>query len=178
MDLDVPRDARAIAVLLHPHPDMGGNRHNHVVGALYEGLPAAGIGVARFDFTSSDLSTAAAETVAAIDRVAGSVSTVLVGYSFGAMVAMQVPDERLAGWFLVAPVVDRVTGSLLPDDPRPKAIAMAEHDVFAPPAHVQEATAVWLNTERHLLAGADHFLAGGTGTLVELVVGWINAGIV
>ena len=178
MDLDLPSDASAVAVLLHPHPDMGGNRHNHVVGALYKGLPAAGVGVVRFDFTSSDLSVAAAETVATIDRVATDVPTVLVGYSFGAMVAMLVPDERLAGWFLVAPVVDRVTGSRLPDDPRPKAIAMAEHDVFASPAMVEETTAGWGNTERHFLAGADHFLAGGTEALVDLVVAWVSAVIV
>ena len=30
------------AVLLHPHPDMGGDRFNHVVDAMYRALPPAG----------------------------------------------------------------------------------------------------------------------------------------
>ena len=53
IDIDIPDGASVVAVLLHPHPDMGGDRHNHVIGALYLGLPRAGFGAACFDFSSS-----------------------------------------------------------------------------------------------------------------------------
>ena len=65
-DLTEADDPWAGAVLLHPHPDMGGDRYNNVVSALFEALPAAGVTALRFDFKSSDLEVAAAQTVEAL----------------------------------------------------------------------------------------------------------------
>jgi hypothetical protein len=178
MDVEVPDGAAAIAVLLHPHPDMGGDRYNHVIGALYRRLPEVGVGAARFDFSTSDMTAAATETVDAIDRVVAAhpdLPIVLVGYSFGALVAMQVPDARLRGWFLVAPPIDHSAGSTLPADARPKGIAVAEHDVYAPPARVAEAAASWSATDVRVVPDADHFLAGATDTVVTHVNEWISS---
>ena len=50
-DLSEAETPWAYAVLLHPHPDMGGDRHNNVVSALYEALPPEGVTALRFDFT-------------------------------------------------------------------------------------------------------------------------------
>lgn len=174
MDLDVPDGARAVALLLHPHPDMGGDRFNHVIGALYRGLPAAGFGAARFDFTDADLERAAEATVAAIDELPSELPVALVGYSFGAMVAMGVDDPRVTGWFLVAPPVAHADASKLATDPRPKVIAAPALDQFTPPATVADVTAGWRATEVHELAGADHFLAGSTDEIVALVVDWLR----
>ena len=168
----MPDGAAAIAVLLHPHPDMGGNRFNHVVESLYRGLPAAGIGALRFDFSSSDMDVAVAEARAAIDA-APTGRLVLVGYSFGTMVASRIVDERVVGWFLVAPPIDQVDPAI-GDDPRPKALATPEHD-FSPPAHVADVTAGWTATERHVVPGTDHFLAGAMPGVVDQVVAWIRA---
>ncbi len=41
-------------VLLHPHPDYGGNQYNNVIASLFASLEDA----SRFDFVSSDLDQA------------------------------------------------------------------------------------------------------------------------
>jgi alpha/beta superfamily hydrolase len=176
LDIDLPDGASAVAVLLHPHPDMGGDRHNHVVGALYLGLPRAGFGAACFDFSSSDVGEASIDTIAAIEAVAAAApgaSIAVVGYSFGAMVATQVADDRIAGWFLIAPPLAHVPVTTIADDPRPKAIAVAEHDAYTSPAQVDEITATWTSTTRDVIPGADHFLAGSTTYVVDAVTTWL-----
>jgi uncharacterized protein len=178
IDIDVPEGALAVAVLLHPHPDMGGDRFNHVIGALFLGLPRAGFGAARFDFHSSELGLAAADTVAAIDAVteaAPDATIAIVGYSFGALVATQVSDERISGWFLVAPPLAHAPATSISIDPRPKAIAAAEHDSYTSPSQVEEITATWTATERHVIPDADHFLNGHSGGVVERVTAWLHS---
>ena len=176
IDLDVPDGASMVAVLLHPHPDMGGDRHNHVVGALYQALPRAGFGAACFDFSSSDISRAVADTTSAIDAVeqdAPGTTVVIVGYSFGAMVATQVTDQRVAGWFLVAPPLAHAPATTIGNDPRPKGIAAAEHDAYTSPAQVDDITTAWTATERVVIPGADHFLGGHTRIVVDHVTAWL-----
>lgn len=175
MDLDLPGGAAAVALLLHPHPDMGGNRFNHVVDALFRGVPAAGLGAARFDFADSDLDAAAAATEAAIDQLPSDVVVALVGYSFGALVALRVARPRVAGWFLIAPPLGHAgPASTVPDDLRPKVVAAAERDQFTSPDRMAELTAAWRATTRIELHDADHFLAGATEDLVELVTAWLG----
>jgi uncharacterized protein len=166
--------ALAAAVLLHPHPDMGGDRHNNVVDALYRDLPQAGVIAHRFDFTSSELAVAVGQTmeVATLAMTDG-VPTFLVGYSFGGAVAAAIDDRRVAGWFLVAPalsIVEPTIGS----DPRPKAVMAAEHDQFFPPAVVEQLTAGWVAVERDIISGTDHFFAGRTGAVVKRCGRWIR----
>jgi alpha/beta superfamily hydrolase len=164
------------AVLLHPHPAMGGDRFNPVVDALYRGLPPAGVSAVRFDFTSADPDAAAADVVEVLDQTATR-PLVLVGYSFGADVAATVTDGRLSGWYLVAPpirvvAVERMAAGM---DPRPKGVAVAEHDQFSPPEVVGPATAGWRNTTSSVVPGTDHFLAGGYAEVVRLVLGWLRS---
>jgi alpha/beta superfamily hydrolase len=173
MDIVVPEAATAIAVLLHPHPAMGGDRFNHVVSTLFARLPRQGIGAVRFDFTSADLDQAVAEATASIDAVEEwSLPIVLVGYSFGALVAAHIADPRIRGWFLVALPADRVPDAALRADPRPKGLALPEHDVSSP-ARVIELTADWAATETHVIAGADHSLGGHAPAVADLAAGWI-----
>jgi alpha/beta superfamily hydrolase len=176
IDVNSPHDAWAAAVLLHPHPDMGGNRFNAVVDALYRALPIAGVAAARFDFSSSDRALATKQTVEVIDLIPTR-PLVLVGYSFGAAIATMVNDDRLAGWFLIAPPLRLVTAdqSTIGADPRPKALAVPEFDQFTPPAEAAEATQGWINTILHPLPGADHFLSGGLDDVVAQVLSWIRS---
>jgi alpha/beta superfamily hydrolase len=155
---------------------MGGNRFNAVVDALYRALPAAGVAVARFDFSSSDRAVAGQQTVEVID-VVPTRPLVLVGYSFGAAIATMIDDDRLAGWFLIAPPLRLVPAneSTIAADPRPKALAVAEFDQFSPPADIGQATQGWINTTINPLPGADHFLAGSLDTVVAQVLAWMRS---
>lgn len=176
LDFQAVPDAPIAAVLVHPHPDMGGDRFNHVVDAIYRALPPAGLSVARFDLSSSDPGQAHADTLLAIDMT-GVPRVAMVGYSFGADVALSVVETRVAGWFGVAPPLRFGEFEAIGVDPRPKILLAPELDQFSPPDRVRELTAGWSNTRVMTLSGADHFLNGQSGAVAEAVRAWV-AGLV
>jgi alpha/beta superfamily hydrolase len=161
------------AVLLHPHPDMGGNRFNHVVDTLYRSLPAHGFTAARFDFSSSDIAVATAEVAAVVDAC-GPGRAALIGYSFGAGVALRVTSPHVAGWFVVAPYLEPGADVGAASDPRPKRVLVAEQDQWCPPARVRPAVAGWANTSVTTLPGADHFLMGATAPVADAAAEWLT----
>jgi alpha/beta superfamily hydrolase len=184
-DLRVPVDAAAGAVLCHPHPAHGGDRHNAVVDALFRTLPVAGVAALRFDFRPLGARTATgegtaerADVVAALHRLAievdQAVPLFLVGYSFGADVALAVGDGRHAGWATVAPPF-RFSGRARPGmgDDRPVLVLAPEHDQFAPPSWVAKATRTWPDVSIEPVPMADHFLAGATAPVAQSVAAWI-----
>jgi alpha/beta superfamily hydrolase len=183
-DLWVPAGARAAAVVCHPHPAYGGDRRNVVVDALFRGLAGAGVAALRFDFRRTDDASAAAgvaeraDVVAGIHRLARAVDLdvplYLVGYSFGADVALAVGDDRHAGWALVAPPF-RFSGPARPGegDDRPVLVVAAEHDQFAPPPWVERTTGGWPDVTVEVAPMADHFLAGATRDVARAVTGWV-----
>ena len=151
---------------------MGGNRFNNVVDALYRALPPAGITAVRFDFSSSDVATARAETIEAVALVEDE-PHFLVGYSFGGGVAAAIADELVAGHVLVAPAITMIPPAI-GGDPRPKLVLAAEHDQFFAPDAVAAATSGWSNVELTTIAGADHFFGGRTDAIVAAVLGWFR----
>jgi alpha/beta superfamily hydrolase len=117
---------------------------------------------------------AATETVEVLDHCTAQ-PLALVGYSFGADVAAIVDDERIAGWFLIAPpLVDAKRPRPIATDPRPKGLLLAEHDQFSPPGRTSHLAASWVNTTVGIVAGADHFLMGYANVVVEEAVRWFQ----
>jgi len=62
----------------------------------------------------------------------------------------------------------------LAGDPRPKLLALAEHDEFRSPAEVAEVAAAWTATEIEVVRGASHFFVGRTDRVVELAAGLVG----
>lgn len=175
LDINAADPARAFAVLLHPHPRYGGNRFHPFIDLLHRRLPAVGVSAVRFDFSSAEPDAARDEVVGAIDEGAArwpGQPVFLVGYSFGAGVAALTADQRVAGWYLLAPQVPSLSSSPIGRDARPKAIAVPENDQFSPPPAVEEAVAGWIACTVTTLPGADHFL-GAVGPVVDGAVDWI-----
>jgi alpha/beta superfamily hydrolase len=175
-EMNVAGEARALAVLLHPHPHFGGNRFHPFIHALFRRLPEIGVTAIRFDFSSAVLSVATEEVVAALDE--GStrwpqLRVVLVGYSFGAGIAAAVGDERIAGWYLLAPPAAMLAASPLGPDPRPKGIVVPELDQFSPPAAVDDVVTGWEMTTVTTVPNADHFL-GSVAPFVDDAFRWID----
>jgi uncharacterized protein len=160
------------AVLVHPHPHMGGDRFNHVIDAVYRTLPSAGVSVARFDLSSADAREARSETLTTVDTIAAG-QVVLVGYSFGADVALGIDDPRVVGWFAVAPPLRLEDFDAVAMDVRPKALLIPQHDQFSPPDRVAALTGTWLKTTRTTLDGADHFLVGHGADVAKAVQTWV-----
>jgi uncharacterized protein len=178
-DLVEPSGAERAVLALHPHPDLGGDRFNPVVDAVFRAAVGRGWAAIRPDLSSSDLAVAGAEAADALMRLPDRLPVTVIGYSFGAVVACGLVDPRITGWVLLAPpfgaLFDGTTAAIGPD-PRPKLVLAATHDQYSPPARVAEATAAWRATESHQIAGADHFLAGATGRVAERACDWIAGG--
>lgn len=176
LDVNACEDPGALAVLLHPHPDFGGNRFHPFVDALYRRLPSVNVSAFRFDFSSSDPAKAHREAVDAIDAASerwSPLPVVLVGYSFGAGVAAGIEDDRIAGWYLLAPPVTELERATIGSDSRPKAIVVPEYDQFFPPATVERIVATWASTTYTVAEAADHFL-GGVEPIATRAMQWIQ----
>jgi alpha/beta superfamily hydrolase len=87
------------AVVCHPHPAFGGRFDNPLVVALTDGLSGAGWSALRFNFRGLGASGGAPtggiaeheDVAAAVDwlRATGAPKVALVGYSFGALMALK-----------------------------------------------------------------------------------------
>ncbi|HZU72834.1 MAG TPA: hypothetical protein VE990_08700 [Acidimicrobiales bacterium] len=177
VELSYTPDALALAVLLHPHPDFGGDQLHPFIDGLFRRLDESGIGAVRFDFSSAEPAEAKAQTIAAIkaglDRW-GTVPVVLAGYSFGAGIAATVEDKRVVAWYLLAPQVSFLTGSMIGRSARPKRIVVPELDRYSSPDSVRKATSDWTSTTVDTLPDTTHFL-GDIRPIVDSAASWIES---
>ena len=185
-EVAVAAEATAGVVLAHPHPLHGGSMRSLVTSELFRALPGHGITAVRFNFRGVGGSEGShgggvaerADVVAAIGlagRVAPELPLVVAGWSFGGDVALTVDDPRLAAWFLIAPPLRSVhlDDMAAAHDPRPKLLVVPEHDAFRPPDDARRVTAGWTATRVVEVAGADHYFAGRTDRVVELLVAFL-----
>ncbi|MDE3203270.1 MAG: hypothetical protein KGQ66_03495 [Acidobacteriota bacterium] len=175
-DIEAVDDAVAVAVLLHPHPSYGGNRHHPFIDGLYRRLPALSVPTVRFDFNTSEMAGARAQT-AEVVRQAGhrwpGVPVMLMGYSFGAAVAAGTGEAPVGAWFLLAPPAVMLADSTIGLRPGTKAVVVPEFDQYSTPALTAEAVSGWSDTEVSVLAGCDHFL-GTVTPAVDLAAAWVS----
>jgi alpha/beta superfamily hydrolase len=164
-DVAVPGDCRAGAIVCHPHPQFGGDRHNHVVTALFEALPAAGIAALRFDFRR--------DARAAVDALVGEVPGVPImatGYSFGAVVALALAHEQTVGKVLVAPPL---RGNVRQPGV-PTLVLTPANDRFCPPEAAEVAVRTFPDAELKVIENTDNFLNGHTTAVTVAALIWID----
>lgn len=182
-----PDDPAATAVLTHPHPLYGGDMHNIVPASLARTLPDHGIATLRFDFRGTGSSSGShgggtAEVadvraaVAAARQAHPGVPVVGIGYSFGADVLLAVDDPLLAAVVAVAPPlavlsVDQLRAAR---GSAPTLVLAAQHDQFRDPEEAQAIVSDWPDTTFHVLAGADHFMAGMTDEIARRTLGFLR----
>jgi hypothetical protein len=179
-ELDLTHASSGIAVVLcHPHPQFGGSMRSLVTSVLFAELAAAGYPCLRFNFrgvegSAGEHSNGTAEpldVVAAVSLMAEAMPHMpigLVGWSFGADIALAVVDPRIGGWVAIAPPL-RFGGESFAaaSDARPKHLILAEHDQFRAPAEVQHVVASWTHTTAVVIPGASHFFVGRTDAVVK-----------
>ncbi|MSO78822.1 MAG: alpha/beta hydrolase [Acidimicrobiia bacterium] len=182
-ELARPGGAPRIGVVLcHPHPQYGGTMRSIVIGALFAALPSLGATVLRFNFRGVEASTgtydegrgerddarAAVQSLAA--TLAPATPLVLVGWSFGADMALSVLDPAVSAWVAIAPPLHFVADvGALAADPRRKLLTLAAHDEIRSPDEVITETSTWLATDIEVIPGASHFFVGRTDRLTEVV---------
>lgn len=168
--------ARGIAVVAHPHPLYGGTMHNAVVGLAAETLAERGLAVLRFNFRgvgasagqhdagrgeTEDLEAAEAEA----RRRAADGPLWLVGYSFGAIMAMnRLAASDAATVTLLAPPVSHYDTSPLAACRIPLSVVCGTEDDVAPAAEIRRQSADWPSlTTLEVLEGAGHDLGTSAG---------------
>lgn len=180
-DLAVPGTGAVggAAVLCHPHPQHGGDRFNTVVATLFDALPATGYAALRFDFRPEFGGGVdeRLDVVAALDHLDSipeldGLPRFVVGYSFGAMVALTAPDPRIAGVAAIAPPLGMTD---VGDPGVPALVLTPRHDQFSPPSTVQPIVSRWSAAEFDVIESADHFLTGRTAAVAERVVAWLGS---
>jgi len=172
-------------VLCHPHPQFGGTMRSIVVSALFEALPAAGYGCLRFNFRGVEGSAGShGEGLSEPEDVRAALEEALtfaldgavavVGWSFGADMALSVADSRIDGWVAIAPPLRFGNAfAAVAEDPRPKHLVLAQHDDFRDPSEVQREVASWKNVTTEVVPGASHFFTGRTDRVVDATVAFL-----
>ncbi len=172
-----PAAPRAIAVVAHPLPTMGGTMENKVVTTLAKTFAELDFVALRFNFRGVDASggefdggEGEVEDVLAVahyaQRVYGNLPLILSGFSFGGYVqaraAQQLHPQRMV---LVAPAVGRFA---MPAVPQNTLVIHGERDEIVPLSEVLQ----WAKSQ-HLhvvvLPQASHFFHGHLSQLREIV---------
>jgi alpha/beta superfamily hydrolase len=177
----LPAEApRAIAVVAHPLPTMGGSMENKVVTTLAKVFAELGFAALRFNFRGTGASTGTfdsgngeIEDLLAIVRYAhrqhGSLPLVLAGFSFGGFVQARAarhlhpqPHQMI----LVAPAVGRYD---VPHVPHNTLLIHGEQDEVIPLPDILD----WARPQRLpivVLPDAGHFFHGRLNQLKQIVL--------
>lgn len=176
-DISTPDvEPAAAAVVCHPHPQYGGNRFNPVVDAVFRHLPTLGITALRFDFRAAFDGGVGErrDIVAAIDELRRRTDApiVVVGYSFGATVALNTDDERIETMVAIAPPLSMMDVGA---PGRPTLVLMPQHDQFTEVDAASDVVGSWPTAELRVIESTDHFLAGRTSWVAEAAGDWLLA---
>ena len=170
-------EARASAVILHPHPQYGGSKDHPILWNVRNDLARRGLAVLSFNFRgvmgSEGSYTAGIKELedagAAIDRVRQESDgpTFLVGWSFGANVALRAAagDPRVRALALIGVPLGEAGASLqpLPDHGDlgklsiPILFLVGEADQFCPVPEVRNLARRLPDAEIAIFPNTDHF---------------------
>ena len=179
-------DGSLAAVVLHPHPQYGGDMSNHVVMAACEALAGLGATTLRFNFRGTGRSEGsydggrgeASDARAAAGMLRASApdaKLLLVGYSFGAMVAANVAgDVRPDALALISPPVGMME---LPafDAALPVLIAAGDRDQVAPVDAIRALDAAGRTIV--IAPGVDHSWWPGLDALTSALTSFVESAL-
>lgn len=182
-----------IAIVLHPHPLHGGNMNNRVVYLMYNAFVERGFSVLRFNFRGvgrsqgsydngiGELSDAAYAFDWAQSINPNSSSCWIAGYSFGALIAMQLMMRRpeIEGFISISPPASTEDFSFLAPCPSSGLIVHGDSDEHVPVEAVQK-LAQKLKSQKNItidfktIKGADHFYQNKIEDLKKTVENYID----
>lgn len=162
--------------------------HATVIDRLFQALPERGAPALRFNFRGVQGSDGRHDhgnrerydVMAAIDFASSrrpDAAVRLIGWSFGADVALATPHPSLDGWIAIAPPLRIIEAEemVAASDQRPAVLVVGEHDAFRSPADARSATERWSSTTVIEVPRADHFFTEGLDDLVDEVTALVFA---
>jgi alpha/beta superfamily hydrolase len=176
-------------VVCHPHPQMGGDMYNNVVGALVKAVNGAGAAALRFNFRGvgesegaydngegeKDDARAALGALRSQPEVdAGRIA--LAGYSFGAMISFRVAYTRddLVAVVLVSNPTKRGT-KVEAQIPAPTLFVTGDRDPYCDGQLLLEyREQIGPDVRVEIVPGVDHFWWGSDGRLIDIVSGFLR----
>jgi alpha/beta superfamily hydrolase len=171
-------------VICHPHPQYGGEMHNNVVGALVRAALGTGVAALRFNFRGvcesegtfdngvgeRDDALAALDFLRSQPEIYGS-RVALGGYSFGAMVAVNVASDRGDLSALISVSNPTQSGSKVEVHLKcPTLFVTGDRDQYCDSDLLLEyRDQLGDDVTVEVLPGVDHFWWGSDGRLIEIV---------
>jgi alpha/beta superfamily hydrolase len=188
--LKEPRDdppVRGAALVLHPHPLLGGTMHNKVVFRAAAALNEAGLIVLRINFRGVGQSTGehdegrgeSDDARAGLDYLAENYpdhEITLCGFSFGARVGMEVgiADERVARLISIGTPVDKYDFRFLEQCRKPILFVHGEFDEYGNVERLREIVAkIKAPTDLKIIKGAGHFFDEHLDELKAAITDWV-----
>ena len=180
-ELRMPGGApRGSAVICHAHPRFGGSKDHPLLWAIRNELAATrGLVVLGFNFRGimgssgtygggrDELKDTRAAVAAVRERAGEELPTLLIGWSFGASVALReaIDDRRVVALALVGMLMSPKELSLPPlPDPadlrvlrRPVLLLAGENDEHAPSSDLRAYAGAFPHAELAILDGTDHY---------------------
>jgi len=182
--LDLPEGPpRAVAVMGHPHPLLGGTMHTKAVYQAAKALARIGVAALRFNFRGVGRSAGTFDEGAgekddfraaidfAAERFPG-LSIWATGMSFGSWIALSVgaEDPRVTLLVAIAPPVDRYAYDALKTCTKPKFLIHGEEDEVVPAREVRKLYGeIPEPRELVIIEGADHVFDGKTSLVGEAI---------
>jgi alpha/beta superfamily hydrolase len=184
---------RGAALVVGPHPLMGGRLENNVVRRVGRGLAEHGLASLRFEFAGADTSPDVMETfwqtgrapddprraddAAAAFTWLGALCAgplLLVGYSFGGSLLAALRSERVRGVVLIGATLAQHDYTALAHSTLPKLLVAADNDFATPLATTQ----AWFESAAApkrlvVLPAAEHFYRGQEARIVEEIAAWL-----
>ncbi len=188
----LPRGAERCVVLCHPHPLYGGTMDNAVIVMMTRMLrerAADRIGTLRFNYRGvgeslgeySDGRGEVEDALGAVESVARACPAAriaILGYSFGAGVALQAAwrEPRIERLALIAPAL-RLLGVDASSQPLaiPAKVLVGERDPYV---SVDEARSIAqaIGARLHVIEGADHFFVSQRREVALRLAGFLAPG--
>jgi alpha/beta superfamily hydrolase len=186
------RSRAPVAMILHPHPQAGGTMNDRVTQALYKTFVARGFATLRFNFRGRaqpgqlrQWRGRTLDAAAALDWVQSihpeASSTWIAGYSFGALIGMQLLMRRpeIRGFISVAPPANMYDFSFLAPCPASGIIVQGSADTVVTPNAVQKLVDK-LRTQKHItihhdeIPRANHFFENEMDEMMRSVDNYLD----
>ena len=182
-----------VALILHPHPEQGGNMNNRIVYAMFHAFVNRGFSVLRFNYRGVGRSQGTfdngqgelTDAATALDWMQGfnpnAKTCWVAGYSFGAWISMQLLMRRpeISGFISIAPPANLYDFSFLAPCPSSGLFVQGDSDDLVTEESVGKlaekiSSQKNVNVDYRLIKGTDHYFTNALAQMNSHVEDYLD----